>query len=292
MANGTNDAETGGRRSRIRTDELPQADPIAYLGTERHPISVPPTTHDIEPVAESMRGGAETATKSHVSRRVLATAIGFAIVIPMAVSLSTSDDVARAPATGTAARAAAPPREPVQAVPADLPPGGVTESTVPEAEPPMTADRAVADWTSTPQNPATDATDVSRMGKAAATVRSVSAGPALAAEAHAVPVRVAVPRPATHRSVGAFATPFDFTAAMNAVAARNVGPAQCGLEAVGATPVAITFAPNGHATRAVVENGPLRGTAAGSCVALRLRDTQIAPFDGDAATIRTNVMLR
>jgi hypothetical protein len=54
----------------------------------------------------------------------------------------------------------------------------------------------------------------------------------------------------------------------------------------------VTFAPSGDATRATVEEGPLRGTPAGSCVALRLRRIHLAPFDGRLATVRTTLVLR
>jgi len=78
---------------------------------------------------------------------------------------------------------------------------------------------------------------------------------------------------------------------MNAVSALNIGRAQCGPDASGAVTAAVTFSPTGQATRAVIEDGPLRGTATGSCVARELRNVQIAPFTGDSATIRTTIFL-
>ncbi|HEX3595887.1 MAG TPA: hypothetical protein VHU80_12335 [Polyangiaceae bacterium] len=309
MADETHDAEDWGRRSKVALDDLPHADPIAYLGTRRHPIGAPPTTHDIAPATPSMHEHAHAATKSHLSRRILATAIGFAIVIPMAVSLSTTED--RGDRVGPAAPRATEPAEqpartavaaPAQVAPSELPPGGLSES-LPEAEPPVSTERSVADWSSTPRETSTDATDVSQTEPAVAATEprapmaraaarpSASVGVVPAAGAKSVTVGHSAP-PQKNRSVGSFATPFDFTEAMNAIAARHVGPAQCGLEAVGPTSVALTFAPSGHATRAVIENGALRGTDAGSCVAMQLRGVKIAPFDGGAATVRTTVLLR
>ena len=288
MADEKNDgAEAWGRRSHVRLDDLPRADPIAYLGTERHPLSVPPTTHDVVPSA-SLEKGTEAATRAHASRRLLATAIGLAIVLPMAVRLSSTDDVAPAPSAGdsrfTPAR-----EQGAQAAPADLPPGGIFESALPEAEPKMSSERSVADWTTAPQMPAGDTAvaDAPREEPRAAV-------PALRRTDSSTPARETPLRsPATKaRSVGSFGAPFDFTAAMNAVAATSVGPVQCGPDAIGPTPVEITFAPSGHATRAVIQNGPLRGSDAGSCVARSLRRVQIAPFSGDAATVHTTVLLR
>lgn len=56
--------------------------------------------------------------------------------------------------------------------------------------------------------------------------------------------------------------------------------------------VSVTFAPSGRATRATVEGGPHRGTAAGSCIAQRLRSAAVSPFEGPAVTIRTSISVR
>lgn len=56
--------------------------------------------------------------------------------------------------------------------------------------------------------------------------------------------------------------------------------------------VAVTFAPSGQAIRATIEGGPHRGTAAGSCIAQRLRSATVAPFEGPAVTIRTSITVR
>jgi hypothetical protein len=84
----------------------------------------------------------------------------------------------------------------------------------------------------------------------------------------------------------------DYSAAMSAVnAAASLGGA-CGSQATGHVATAVTFAPNGHATRAVLESGPLRGSSAGSCVARHLTRATIAPFDGDLVTVQSTVVLR
>ncbi len=56
--------------------------------------------------------------------------------------------------------------------------------------------------------------------------------------------------------------------------------------------VSVTFGPSGHATRAIIEGGPHRGTAVGSCIAQRLRSAAVAPFEGPAVTIRTSISAR
>jgi hypothetical protein len=313
MAEKDEDAtEAWGRRSQVPLEKLPYADPIAYLGTARHPVSVPPTsasipptTHDLEPSA-SMKTGAGVATKSHLSRRITAAAIGLAIILPMAVSLSSSDDVANAPAT----RSSIPPqrspdehaRQNARLLPADLPPGGVTEMPLPESEPPLSTQQSVADWKqphavpTASERSATSANASENEPARSSAENEPAASTSTPAEKAAeikppagVPARRGPTRP---RGTGA-TKPFDFTAAMNAVTAKGVGPLQCGPDAIGATAVAITFAPSGEATHAVIENGPLRGTQAGSCVARELRNVRIAPFEGaEPATVRTSILLR
>jgi hypothetical protein len=310
MAEKDDDAtEAWGRRTHVPLEELPQADPIAYLGTERHPVSIPPTTasippttHDLESSA-SMEKGAGAATKSHMSRRIAAAALGLAIILPMAVSLSSSDDVSNAPATRSSIP---PPRSPdeharqnAQLAPADLPPGGVTEAPLPEGEPPLSSQQSIADWKQpasvpTANDRSTPMTENASKSEAAmqSTERESSASTSTT-PGGAAPAAPAMQREGTRSHATAVAKPFDFSAAMNAVTATSVGPVQCGPHAIGATAVSITFAPSGEATRAVIENGPLRGTETGSCVAHELRHVRIAPFQGgDTATVRTSVLLR
>jgi predicted Zn finger-like uncharacterized protein len=57
----------------------------------------------------------------------------------------------------------------------------------------------------------------------------------------------------------------------------------------GTARVAVTFAPNGHVTNAVIESGPFVGTTAGSCVASKFRAAKVPPFSGDAVLVRKTV---
>jgi len=276
--------------SKFRVEDLPHADPIAFLGTARHPLSAPPTSHDVEPPIRD-----DVLPRSRWVRRVVATALGAALVLPMAASFSSDESTSPRFASRPMSASGdfpgpkdAPPTEPAQpaalAVQQDLPPGGVSESRMPERA--MSEERSVADWTDATQprdgsgivtGPPSSVNDPVEPKKAAG-VRPVSAP-------RAVSQRRFDPRPGVP-------TTLDFASAMAAVGAMNIGPAQCGPDAVGAAAVAVRFAPSGQAVRAVVENGPLRGTATGSCVALKLRSVRIEPFEGDAVTVRTTLYLR
>lgn len=64
-------------------------------------------------------------------------------------------------------------------------------------------------------------------------------------------------------------------AADHAASCRNIDtPA-------GAARVAVTFAPSGKVTSAVIESGPFVGTASGGCVASKFRNLHIPPFTSD-----------
>ena len=326
MAKATRRKNARGRAEPLRLEEL-QMDPIAYLGTTRHPVSMPPTSRDITPVSVPSVAAAHAATRGQIVRRVLAAAVGLAVVLPIAVSLSGTDvmpdeappsaathPVARRPSmTATTdqgrgeERSAADWKEPARPAIAGDPGANPAEhaeldardrSGVPEAPTPAPASMlAPANLSSSPESsppePAAVQSNATEPSPAAPAPVAPPSGQARVASASA-PVAPATTAQPNHvkSSVGAFATPFDFEAAMSAVAAQHIGPVQCGLDAVGAVPVSITFAPSGHATRAVVENGALRGTDAGSCVARALRAVTIPPFSGDAATVRTSVLLR
>ena len=53
--------------------------------------------------------------------------------------------------------------------------------------------------------------------------------------------------------------------------------------------VAVTFAPSGHVTSAVIDSGPIVGTAAGSCVASKFRAAKVPPFSGESVLVRKSV---
>jgi hypothetical protein len=59
----------------------------------------------------------------------------------------------------------------------------------------------------------------------------------------------------------------------------------------GAVRVAVTFVPSGQATVAIVEEGVVRGTPVGSCVAAKFRTAKVPPFSGSKVTVRKTLML-
>lgn len=105
------------------------------------------------------------------------------------------------------------------------------------------------------------------------------------------PVYLTSPKPAARRP-RSDKPAFDPAVAMAAIRNAGLGSAQCGEGAAGATVVSVTFAPSGRVTRALVEDGPLQGTAVGGCIARHLRDVSVPAFDGDFQTIRTDLTLR
>jgi hypothetical protein len=57
----------------------------------------------------------------------------------------------------------------------------------------------------------------------------------------------------------------------------------------GTARIAVTFAPNGQATNAVIESGPFVGTAAGTCVASKFRTARVPAFTGDAVQVHKSI---
>jgi hypothetical protein len=106
------------------------------------------------------------------------------------------------------------------------------------------------------------------------------------------PVYLGNPPSAPRAPRGGSARAFDEGAALAAIRNAGLGSPQCGENAAGATLVSVTFAPSGRVTRALVEDGPLQGTAVGGCIARHLRTLSVPPFDGDFRTVRTDVTLR
>jgi hypothetical protein len=111
-------------------------------------------------------------------------------------------------------------------------------------------------------------------------------------EPRAVAVR---PRTKPHRVINdaagvprkAFFDPWATTAAIHMMGADL---SDCGA-APGPVNVAVTFAPSGNVTSAVVEDA-LQGTPAGSCIAQHLRNTRAPEFDGENQTVRTTLTLK
>ena len=59
----------------------------------------------------------------------------------------------------------------------------------------------------------------------------------------------------------------------------------------GKTRVAITFAPNGRVTVSQVSGAPFAGTPVGGCIAAAFRSATVPPFEGDAVTVHTSVVI-
>jgi hypothetical protein len=87
--------------------------------------------------------------------------------------------------------------------------------------------------------------------------------------------------------------PFDLAQARRALAAAAIAADRrcANWSEPQPTPVAVTFAPSGHVTTALVTGGPLLGTAAGSCVAQALHGATVSPFEGELVTIRQTIAL-
>jgi predicted Zn finger-like uncharacterized protein len=54
--------------------------------------------------------------------------------------------------------------------------------------------------------------------------------------------------------------------------------------------VAVTFAPGGNVTAAVIESGPLVGTSAGGCLASKVRSAKVPAFTGDPITVHKMIV--
>jgi hypothetical protein len=50
-------------------------------------------------------------------------------------------------------------------------------------------------------------------------------------------------------------------------------------------PISVTFSPDGHVQRAVIDEPPFAGSGEARCVASRLKQARMAPFVGPAASI-------
>lgn len=89
------------------------------------------------------------------------------------------------------------------------------------------------------------------------------------------------------------AMPFDRDAAVAALATAAQSAERCRSEEgpFGSVRIAVTFAPNGRATTAVVEGPPFAGTPVGSCIARAFREARVSPFSGPPVTVRKSVTI-
>jgi hypothetical protein len=268
---------------------LPSEDPIALLGTPAHPLSTPPTSFDVGPPPLPPEEGVLRAPPKQ-SERTLAHGImlvGAALILaPVFWGFARGSRFERAERVQTAPTEESPPVGLVPAFTAANPgraAGAPEDSKGARAETlqsamPSTSEAAVQipPLVIQTKDPLADPSDPTSQ---------------VAPRQVAKPDAKAPRSEASTRGVGSSAA-FDFSTAMNSVAMVAIGPGQCGPEATGVVPVSITFAPSGKATHAVVEGGALRGTTTGSCVATALKNLKVAPFEGDLATLRTNVVLK
>jgi len=160
---------------------------------------------------------------------------------------------ARAPRAKAVSPAPAPQPAPEPAV-AETPP-----EPEPEAEPPkpspMTLAEAIAEANSEPQ-------------------------------AKTQPTSASTPEPEGY-------TPFDRDSARSALSDAAKAATRCRSDSgpFGSARVAVTFAPNGQTTTAIVQGPPFAGTPVGSCIARTFREARVSPFSGAPVTVRTSVTI-
>jgi hypothetical protein len=173
------------------------------------------------------------------------------------------------PSTPTASRAGGE-SEPANSAEA---PVAVAERSAVE---PNAADDRVPHGGSIPVTDATSATIATTSVTASATSARAAASAAPSAAVSAAPAALAE---------------FDKAAAAAAVAGAAGAAAGCadGVHS-GRAPMAITFAPSGRVTVAVIAGySPLAGTSVGSCVANAMRSARVPPFSGGPMTVRKTV---
>jgi hypothetical protein len=90
---------------------------------------------------------------------------------------------------------------------------------------------------------------------------------------------------------GGPADEFDTTSARASLeeAGRRAGECRTVDTPAGGARVAVTFAPTGRVTSAVIEAGPFSGTPAGGCVVSKFRTAHVPPFSGESVTVHKTV---
>lgn len=240
-----------------RTQEMPRValDSIAPVAMTGEAIAAPPAT----------------------SKRTATWALGAAVALGLGfiAGLSMSS-----PKAAPAAAAAPPPA----VVEAPAPVRAAAPPPVVEA-PAKPADAAPAPVKSAPAK-------VAKAAVAKASVARAAEAPAPAPEPAStadLPMEMPVIPPLPK----AAEVPFKPSSAAVAIADAGLRGQSCkDVEGSMSIPVSVTFAPSGRATRAMINGGPLRGTAAGSCLAQALRGAAVPPFDGEPVTVNTSVHLR
>lgn len=88
-------------------------------------------------------------------------------------------------------------------------------------------------------------------------------------------------------------TPFSRTEALAALASAEDRAKSCRSNAgpFGPARLAVTFAPSGKVTTALVEGPPFAGTPVGSCLARAFREAKVSPFSGQPVTVKKSVSI-
>lgn len=186
-------------------------------------------------------------------------------------------------AAGTMMSRSAPPPAPAAQVAAQPPPVEAPPPATAESKPAAPAETAAPVEAPKKEAPAKPA-PVPRApiaAKAAPTAAPVST----ADLPDEMPVIPPAPKPAT--------VEIDRSAVAVAIASAGRRAASCadGESASGPVSVTVTFLSTGQAARALV-NGPLAGTAVGSCIAAALKSASVPRFDGEAVNVSTTIRLQ
>lgn len=88
--------------------------------------------------------------------------------------------------------------------------------------------------------------------------------------------------------------PFNTAAAAAALKAAAAQASSCRNqdEPTGTASVTVTFANSGRVTTATISGPPFAGTKTGGCIAMKLRQARVPPFDGDLVRVSKTVVIR
>jgi hypothetical protein len=180
-----------------------------------------------------------------------------------------------AAANGAAANARG--RETAEAPHAAVPNEGTAESAAAAAAPAPLPGSAIAPGAANPAPPLA--------GNGAPAL-----APAGAVASGAAPL-AATPPPAAAPAVSRGKGDFNTQAAREALEDAAARAARCKTidTPSGTARIAVTFAPSGQATNAIIESGPFVGTAAGTCVASKFKGARVPPFSGDSVQVHKTV---
>jgi hypothetical protein len=192
-----------------------------------------------------------------------------------------------AEATATAQRSASIPASPAVAA-AEVTP--VAETEAPAEVPPTQAPAVVAP----PASEAKAAGVAPSKNDEPAHDEADKDAPARAAAANDTPAPAQSANAPTEQDEEEALPEFDKEAASSALDEGIAGLAACSQREVGAgtTRVAVTFAPSGRVTTALLEGpGPFAGTPVAGCIVSRLRGVQVPAFSGEKVTVHRTVTL-